>query len=548
MTTTTQLPLNSQAQAMLQAFQRQAGVLPSTVEAAVAQQAAQAAQATTAPAGAVTQGTAVALDCDALEKILLAAMPDQKQAITAAKGRGATYHCDKTNGRFLTQILSMRIEKETHNAYQPPAPTPARINDPLYATFTMAPDADVMLLFNARDVDDKGQPLLMKIVARERVDVSTLDLSTYRMHAGTTTPDVVRVKDGASYVETKDINEHEFSFGDPLKQVSLNGKGREISTSVWVRPENVDKQLFFRAARGPAGNGFVADINQPLPQFNRTTTDDTLDRTPVKSFAERIRVSLQTANLPQGAWLDTANVGSAVKASLAVDRGYIFEPGSQGTVNIGGNASGGVTVTVPKDDAHLLGNGAIVTPLTVQPGATLRSVLGATLSQRTSAQAAGSDVDTASKALHQIIFADAANRTVAGRPLAPMGDVKLAASDLAGAKMSCTAKPLPRDPEEDGVTVSLTLDDAFLAAAAGKDTSFKGYQMVVGFTDVDGSWKEQARTVNSAASKKEAFSFDCNDFDGLQKKNANLEVRLFTSDGIPAQRVLIPFREVFWGN
>jgi hypothetical protein len=545
MTTTTQLPLNSQAQAMLQAFQRQAGVLPSSVEAAVAQQASQATQAT-APAGAVTQGTAVALDCDALEKILLAAMPDQKQAIVDAKGRGATYHCDKTNGRFLTQILSMRIEKETHNAYAPPAPTPPRVNDPLYATFTMAPDADVMLLFNARDVDDKGQPLLMKVVARERVDVSTLDLSTYRMHPGTTTPDVVRVKDGASYVETKDINEHEFSFGDPLKQVSLNGKGREISTSVWVRPDNVDKQLFFRAARGPTGN-FVADVNQPVPQFNMTSTGDNLDRTPVKSFAERIRVSLQTANLPRGAWLDTANVGSAVKASLAVDRGYIFEPGSQGTVNIGGNASGGVTVTVPKDDAHLLGNGAIVTPLTVQPGATLRSVLGATLSQRTSAQAAGSDVDTASKALHQIIFADAASRTVAGRALAPMRDVKLTAGELAAAKMSCTAKPLPRDPEEDGVTVSLTLDDAFLAAAAGKDTSFKGYQMVVGFTDVDGSWQEQARTVNSAASKKEAFSFDCNDFDGLQKKDANLEVRLFTADGIPAHRVLVPFREVFWG-
>lgn len=269
MTTTTQLPLNTQAQAMLRSFHRQAGVLPATVEQTIAQ------QAQTTQAG----GTAVALDCDALEKLLLAAMPDQKQAIQQAKGCAATYHCDKTNGRFLTQILSMRIEKETVNAYQPPAPTPPVVRDPLYATFTMAPDADVMLLFNARDVDEKGQPLLMKVVARE---------------------------------------------------------------------------------------------------------------------------------------------------------------------------------------------------------------------------------------------------------------------------LSCTAKPLPRDPEEDGVTVSLALDDGFLAAAAGRNASFKDYTMVVGFTDVDGSWKEQSRSVGSDASTKVAFAFECNDFDGLQKKNGNLEARVFTADGVPAQRVLVPFREIYW--
>jgi hypothetical protein len=114
--------------------------------------------------------------------------------------------------------------------------------------------------------------------------------------------------------------------------------------------------------------------------------------------------------------------------------------------------------------------------------------------------------------------------------------------------MSCTCKPLPRDPQEDGVTVSLALDDGFFAAAAGQNASFKGYTMVVGFTDVDGTWKEQSRTVGSDVSKKEGFSFECDDFDGLQKANANLEVRVFTEDGVPAQRVLVPFREIHWGN
>lgn len=536
MTTTTQLPLNTQAQAMLRSFHRQAGVLPAAVEQTIAQQATQTTQA---------GGTAVALDCDALEKILLSAMPDQKQAIQRAKGCAATYHCDKTNGRFLTQILSMRIEKETVNVYQPPAPTPPVVRDPLYATFTMAPDADVMLLFNARDVDEKGQPLLMKVVARERFDINNLDLSQYRTQAGNT-PDVVRIKDGASYVETKDIHETEFSFGDPLKQVSLDGKGKEISTSVWVRPENVDLQRFYLV--GHVNGRWVADMNRPLPHMDRRTTGDTLDRTPVKSFAERIRVSLQTSNLPQGAWLDTANVGGAVKAELAVDRGYIFEPGSKGRVAIAGHAAGLVDVGVARDDAHLLGNAAKHTALTIQPTATLRQVLSSTMTQTTSAQDAASDAQTTTTPLHQIVFADAAARTIAGRAMAPLGNVKLTAADLAASKMSCTAKPLPRDPEEDGVTVKLTLDDGFLAAAAGHNASFKGYTMVVGFTDVDGTWKEQSRCVGGDASTKESFSFDCDDFDGLQKNNAHLEVRVFTDDGVPAQRVLVPFREIHWGN
>ncbi|HEY1098735.1 MAG TPA: hypothetical protein VGF99_07395, partial [Myxococcota bacterium] len=284
MTTTTALPLNVQARAMLKEFHRQTGVVSQQVEAAVCAHADSVAQA---------GGTVTALDCDALEKILLQAMPDKKQVIDSAKGCGNRYHGDKTNGRFLTQILSMRIEKETHNVYSPPAPAPPRVVDPLYATFTIAPDADVMLLFNARDVDAKGQPTLMKVVARERFDMTNFDFSKYRLNPNGTQPDVVRIKDTESYVETKDIDEAEFAFGDPLKQVSLNGKREEISTSVWVRPENIDKQRYFRATRDTA-NRIVPNLAQPVAQFDRITTGDTLDRTPVKSFSDKVRLTLAT--------------------------------------------------------------------------------------------------------------------------------------------------------------------------------------------------------------------------------------------------------------
>jgi hypothetical protein len=538
MTTTTQLPLNAQAQAMMQAFHRQAGVTTPAVEQAVI---------AAAQAQAPTQGTAVALDCDALETILLAAMPHQQKAVADAKGCAMSYHCDKTNGRFLTQILSMRIEKETHNVYTPPAPTPPRIVDPLYATFTMAPDADVMLLFNARDVDAKGQPLLMKVVARERFDIKDLDLSKYRLHPTATAPDIVRIKDGASYVETKDIHEAEFSFGDPLKQVSLNGKGKEISTSVWVRPENIDVQRFFRAARVGNTNAWQPDLTRPVANMDRRTTGDTLDRTPVKVFSDQIRISMTTTALPEGAWLDTADVGAAVKANVSVGRGYMFEPGSKGVVSVAGMAKATVNVAVDATDAHLLGNATAAADLAVPANATLRQILTSQVSYGAFAQKDQSDTFVVRSPLHQVVFGDAASRTIAGRAMTPMGDVSLKASDLAAAKLSCTAKPLPRDPEEDGVTVSLSLEDAFLAAAPGTAASFKDYKVVVGFTDVDGTWKQQEKTIKSAASKKEGFSFDVGDFDGMQKKNGHLEIRLFTNDGVPAQRVLIPFREIQWG-
>jgi hypothetical protein len=85
-------------------------------------------------------------------------------------------------------------------------------------------------------------------------------------------------------------------------------------------------------------------------------------------------------------------------------------------------------------------------------------------------------------------------------------------------------------------------------AATNQTASFKGYTMVVGFTDVHGTWKEQSRTVNSDASKHESFSFDIDAFNEPQKNNGNLEVRLFNADSVPAMRVLVPFREIRWGT
>ena len=541
--TTTMLPLTNQAQAMLKEIQRQAGVLSAQVD-AVVQQEAQKLQATQATQP--TQQTTTAMDCDVLEKILLDAMPAQSQLIQRAKSCGLKHHPDKTNGRFLTQILSMRIEKETAVAYNPPPAlhTPRRI-DPLYATFTMAPNADVMLLFNARDVDSNGNPLLMKIVARDSADLTKLDLKKYRTDPNGTQPDVVRVKDSASYVETKDIDETEFSFGDPLKQVSIDKSGDEISTSLWVRPDNTDKTNVFAAMRDPSGR-FVPNMSQPYAHLNQVRAGDNLDTTPVKTFEDKIRVSLAAKpTLPAGAWLDDGGAGAHVDVTLHVDRGLIFEPGSNASVNVSGFVSAAVSVAVDKADAHLLGNASTSTKASVNASATLRQILTAPITRTAQAQVNGSDRNSSSRALVDVVYADAASRKVGDRNFSPLGDTTVAQADLKTMKMACTAKPMsnPSDPEDDGARVTLALDDAFLNGA-----DYSGYTIVAGFRDEKGQWQEQKRAVAGAQSKRESFSFDVGDFDDQQKKNANLEIRLFNKDNLPAMRVLVPFREIHWGT
>jgi hypothetical protein len=172
--TTTTLPLTQKARAMLAALQRTGGVLAVEVE-----QKLQAAQATQP-----MQGTQVALDCDAVAQLLVAAMPTHACRILQAKRIGVGHHPDTTHGLFVSEILSMRIEKETHNGYStPPAPKRVRRN-PLTATVTMAPDADVTLLLADRDVDRRGQPLLMKVVARDGVDGAQRDLGGSRTQGG----------------------------------------------------------------------------------------------------------------------------------------------------------------------------------------------------------------------------------------------------------------------------------------------------------------------------------------------------------------------------
>jgi hypothetical protein len=522
--------LTQQAAALLKEVQRTTGLFDLAVDQAIQSEADKVVQ---------SNGAQQTLGVEQLEKILLGAMPAQKQAISDACSFAKGYHPDSKNPRFLTQILSMRIEKEHDIGVG--ATVPPRNRDPLYASFTLDPKADFMLLFNARDVDAKGQPLLMKVVVREGADVAKLDLSRYRTATGQM-PDVVKVAKNATYVETKDIDETEFSFGDPLKQVSVAGDGKkELSSSVWVRPENIDRTTAYSYMWSRAG--YVINPNSRMPQYDRLVQGEQLDTTPVKSFEDRVRLRMATKDtLPADAWLDTPGSGNHVDVVLDVKRGFIFEPGSWGEVSFNGMQ---LKANVDKTDAQLLGNAPSSQKGTPGGNISLRQLLQTQVVMRTGANPNGNDAQQTQKPAVDVIFASTKDSiTVGANKLAPLGDVTLRAADMTNNKVKFEVEPIS-DDDNDGVKLTLKLEDGFLTGNNG--VSMQGWKAVVGYTDAAGKWVAVGdRTVKSASSKAEAFNVDIDDFDALQKANRNLEVRLFNAEGIPAQRVILPFRDAVW--
>lgn len=524
--------LTQQAAALLKEVQRKTGLIDQNVDQAL--HAAQTAQS--------TQGTQAApLTVEQVQRLLVQAMPSQSQVIQSATDFAKGYHPDNKNPRFLTQILSMRIEKD--HDFGVGTTTPPRQRDPLYASFTMDPKADFMLLFNARDVDASGNPLLMKVVVRDGADVAKLDLGRYRTATGQM-PDVVKVAKNATYVETKDIDEAEFSFGDPLKQVSVASCGKqELSSSVWVRPENIDRWNAYQYMWD--GRQYVINPNARMPNHDRVNQGEQLDTTPVKTFDERVRLAMKAkSTLPADAWLDTPGGAAQVDVSLELGRGFIFEPGSYGEVSFNGMK---LSTAVDKADAQLLGNDSSSVSGTPGGNGSLRWLLSQQVTLTAGANPNGNDRTVTSKSGVDLIYGPVKDKiSVGANKLSPLADVTLKTADMTANKLSLTAEPIA-DQDNDSVKIQLKLDDAFLGTDSG--ASVKGWKMAVGYLDAAGQWVSVGeRTVKTGASKAETFSFDVDGFDDLQKKDQKLEVRLFNAEGVPAQRVLLPFREVSWAD
>jgi hypothetical protein len=355
-----------------------------------------------------------------------------------------------------------------------------------------------------------------------------INLDSYRRADPKAKPDVALVGAAATFVTTEDIDNVEFAFGDPLKQVSLDKTGKEISASVAVNPENVLQRRGWTDA--VAMRGRRADSDGEAKGSN-------LDRTPVVVFDDRIKLNLKPVGDVGGAWLKDS---APFEASLYIGRGLMFEPGAQGVLELGPVKA---SVVVSVDDAQLLGN----EPQTVafDPkalGATLAHTLASPLGMITHVESKKSDIRGTNKKLVDIIFSNAKQIEVGAKPLAPLADVAVnTKADLKANKMSWSALPLS-DPQNDGACVTLRLEEGFMTKK-GELGDVAGYQVQVGYFDNDKKWIEAKRfTVSGDQSKATEFSFDLDSLPALQKTNANLEVRLYNAEGVPAQRMMVPFR------
>ncbi len=146
------------------------GQLPGPVETLLTQAEAEQratdarAQGRRAPTTTVSKQMSLA----ELEQRLIAAMPDQQQTFASAINCGRSYVANGAGGTPLTTLLAARIERSvnvartnTNSAFNP-----RTAGDPYYIKINVELAAKTVLLFNARDVDREGNPLLMKVVMR----------------------------------------------------------------------------------------------------------------------------------------------------------------------------------------------------------------------------------------------------------------------------------------------------------------------------------------------------------------------------------------------
>lgn len=477
------------------------------------------------------------LSAEQLGQVLLTAMPEQKSKWDSCKkscvGSGE-------NTSFLTQILDHRIEKETQVLHIQPAITVRR--DPLYATFSMDPKATAMLLFNARDVDENGSPLLMKVVCREGADASALDLSQYRTKSET--PDVVIVGKTADFVEIKEVNEEEFAFGDPLLQVSTNAKGGEISRSVNVRPTNTN---VIRRFNPKAGTTNVIDPNSPVGGAQNVSNPN-LDREPVVTFENRLHVDLKAkTELEEGAWLDTKAANYNI--ALGVDRGLMFEPDSNARVQL---LQTTLTTAVPADDADLLGSApqsaAVVLHPSYVPSWTLATLLGQNVALTTSTGGGSADAVSKNIPLRNLLYPNADQFEIAGAALRPAGDIAFKKDTMAAAGIHAVKVPLADDAEHDGQRICIELDKGFIKASG--DASVKGFTIVAGYADQTGKWhpSDRVKVSNDKNSPALSVHVDVPQAKDAMKYNRNIELRVFNAEGLPAERVTVPIREIDWSE
>ncbi len=543
---TTLKNLDNSAKFFLQAFQQQNGVVGNNLH----QKIADACEAKGSP-----------LNAQELEKAMLEAMPASKAQIGDMKQTSAKsgYHADGCNANFLTQQLSMRIEKERINAVRPNRRAGGQRwgRDPLFTRFALDPKANSLLLFNATDVNENGKPLLMKAVLRvtdpANEELCAKEKATFleKMDnfADARTkwkePDIQFIGRDDIHVETKDVQEDEFNFGASMIHVSLDHTGKELSRGAFTDPDNKRIDKFYSAHRdgSPNMNAYMGS-NRDVVNVGHE-----LDTEPAKVFEDRIQLSMQLAKGKElGAdWLDSSSAVMDIK--LLTEPGLLFEPGKTAHVNF---YDTNLEVQVDKDDAFMTGTPANEIKLDLPSAHSLRYALTRTQLARSTSdlnpERGPSDAETVKKPAVDFIYARPDKFEIGGSQLKPLADQTVLRNELRKRGIEASMVPTKGDAEQNGTTISIKLNPGFLKANNGG--SVEGWSVAAGFNDPEHGWQQCKAEVcgSSEQSGVMKFTLKAEDLGEVMKHNRNIELRVFNHNGVPAQRLNIPSMAIPWSD
>ncbi len=483
----------------------------------------------------------VALTAQQLEQVLVAAMPAQKPIIEQAAK--TCHQCDGTNGKFVSTIATLLIEKERNAVYNPPpaAVPPMTRRDPLHAEILMGKDSDFLVIANAGVFDADKKPLALKVLARERADLSKLPEVLKQFHTvWGDSPDIVKVANDAAYVKIADEQEHEFQFGHGVAVVSFDKKAAEQGRNGKITPQNKLITHFFQ---GKNEDGkIVPDLTKPVgaPQ---TTTGNNLDTTAVLTFPNELSLSLAAkATYPKGAWTEVQL--AHLDTQLDVGPGYLLEPGTQATLTLWGATT---QVNVPADDFSFAGNKAATAVLPANYGTqTLATLLAQNVAETSRSNASATDQRTTNTPASQLLYRREKDVVQLGnQAFQPLMSQVLTGDAVGNAGIHPAIKPLTGDAQSDGFCVSVKLESGFVKA--GQPADLTGWTVEVGYNG-PGGWQEAGsmKIEGANSSKGQLFEMPVDNPTEAIAANRNLEVRLRNDKGIPAGRMLVPFKELKW--
>lgn len=484
----------------------------------------------------------VPLTAQQLQEVLIQAMPDKASQIQE-QASACGHQCDGKNGKFISTVASVLIEKERNGVYYQPAVNPTPRRDPLTTEIILGKDTDFAVQANAGVFDADGHPLAQKVVVRERADLKKLGEVLKGFH---TTwgdkPDIVKVSNDAAYLKLIDEQENEFQFGHGVALVSFDAQAKEQGRNGKTNPTNkLTTHLFYPKNDGSG----QPDTTHPSGHAPQIQTGPTLDNTHVQTFKDTVGVKLEiAANLDKGLWMDVPL--AHVKTTLNLEKGLIREPGTQANATLMNVA---INTSVANDDFSFAGGagGTGVLNAASYPGYQLAHLLGQNVQVTSRSNPTTTDQNVEQIPVKSLLYKDADAIKLGGEKFVPLGDQAATGETLAQRGIEASIQPLAGDPQADGFCVKLALNKGFISADSPAD--LKGYTIEAGFRGADGKWNDagSVKVTAQGASPSAKFEVALDNATEAVASSRQLEIRVRNADGLPAGRVMIPFKELKWG-